>query len=91
MLGMRGSASLPQPGAGFDQLIADAAFFEAPIGSQDRHDENLRASTPPPYLGLIDHGYAFARPGDYHNAYPTAGFFQRLRYGSAVSRRLTVR
>ena len=60
VLGMGGSASLPQPGAGFDQLIADAAFFDALIGAQDRHDENLRAATPPPSLGLIDHGYAFA-------------------------------
>jgi hypothetical protein len=79
-LGMGGVAALPEPGEGFDRLISDAAFFDALIGSQDRHDQNLRAARPP-QLGLIDHGYAFARPGDYHNAYPTAGFFLQLRFG----------
>ncbi|MGO9760419.1 MAG: hypothetical protein ACLP1Q_04045 [Solirubrobacteraceae bacterium] len=80
ILGMGGSALLPEPGTGFDRLISDAAFFDALIGAQDRHDQNLRAQTPP-RLGLIDHGYAFARPGDPHNAYPTAGFFLRMRFG----------
>jgi hypothetical protein len=80
ILGMGGSAHLPEPGVGFDRLISDAAFFDALIASQDRHDENLRAA-PGPSLGLIDHGYSFARPRDYHNRYATAGFFQRLRYG----------
>jgi hypothetical protein len=81
LLGMAGSASLPEPGTGFEQLISDAAFFDALIGAQDRHDQNLRATAMPPSLGLIDHGYAFARPGDRHNTFPTAGFFQRLRCG----------
>jgi hypothetical protein len=80
ILGMGGSALLPQPGVGFDELIADAAFFDALIGAQDRHDQNLRAEAPP-RLGLIDHGYAFARPGDLHNSYETAGFFLRIRFG----------
>jgi hypothetical protein len=80
VLGMVGSASLPEPGAGFEELVSDAAFFDSLIGAQDRHDENLRAALGPS-LGLIDHGYAFARPGDTHNSFPTAGFFQRLRYG----------
>jgi len=80
VFGIGGSAALPQPGVGFDQLIADAAFFDALIGAQDRHDENLRAG-PTPSLGLIDHGFAFARRGDPHNPYETAGFFQRLRWG----------
>jgi hypothetical protein len=78
--GMGGSATLPEPGTGFDRLIADAAFFDALIGAQDRHDENLRADLPPS-LGLIDHGFAFARHGDPHNPYATAGFFLRLRCG----------
>ncbi len=78
--GMGGSAALPEPGAGFDQLISDAAFFDALIGAQDRHDENLRAETPP-RLGLIDHGYTFARPNDWHNSYQTAGFFLKMRFG----------
>jgi hypothetical protein len=80
ILGMGGSAELPEPGVGFDQLISDAAFFDALIGSQDRHDQNLRAEAPP-RLGLIDHGYAFARPDDLHNSYETAGFFLRMRFG----------
>lgn len=80
VLGMGGSATLPEPGDGFDRLVSDAAFFDALIGAQDRHHENLRAGLPPS-LGLIDHGYAFARPGDQHNPYPTAGFFLRLRCG----------
>lgn len=80
VLGMGGSAMLPEPGTGFDQLISDAAFFDALIGSQDRHDQNLRASIPP-QLGLIDHGYAFARNGDLHNPFETAGFFLKLRFG----------
>lgn len=80
LLGKGGSALLPEPGTGFDQLISDAAFFDALIGSQDRHDQNLRAD-PTPQLGLIDHGYAFARQGDLHNSYETAGFFLRLRFG----------
>lgn len=83
LLGMGGSAGMPQPGDGFDQLVSDAAFFDALIGAQDRHHQNLRAGLPPS-LGLIDHGFAFARPGDFHNTYPTAGFFQRLRWGQRV-------
>jgi hypothetical protein len=79
-LGMSGAGVLPEPGNGFDQLISDAAFFDALIGCQDRHDQNLHAELPA-RLGLIDHGYAFARPGDHHNAYPTAGFFLRMRFG----------
>ena len=80
IFGMGGAPGVPEPGVGFDQLVSDAAFFDALIGSQDRHDGNLRSSRAPS-LGLIDHGFAFARPGDYHNSYPTAGFFQRLRFG----------
>jgi hypothetical protein len=81
ILGMSGSASLPEPGVGFDRLISDAAFFDALIGAQDRHDENLRAGLPA-RLALIDHGYAFTRPADPHNTYETAGFFLRLRFGT---------
>jgi hypothetical protein len=89
VLGLPGAAGLAPPGRGFDQLISDAAFFDALIGAQDRHHENLRSDpAPPPLLGLIDHGYAFARPGDLHNAYDTAGFFIKLRRGVRSFRRL---
>jgi hypothetical protein len=80
ILGMGGYASLPQPGVGFDRLISDAAFFDAVIGAQDRHDHNLRAEMPP-RLALIDHGYAFARTGDWHNPYEAAGLFLKIRFG----------
>lgn len=43
----------------------DAAFFDAFIGQQDRHQGNyLRAGD---RLTLIDHGYSFGRPGDMLN------------------------
>lgn len=43
----------------------DAAFFDALIGQQDRHYGNwLMAGD---RLTLIDHGYAFAKPGNYCN------------------------
>lgn len=48
------------------QLDQAAAFFDALIGQQDRHPGNcLRNGVQG--LGLIDHGYAFARPGDHCN------------------------
>jgi hypothetical protein len=78
-LGVGADAGLRPPGAGFDQSISDGAFFDAVIGHQDRHDLNLRCDAAPPRLFLIDHGYSFARPGDIHNPYRTAGFFGRMR------------
>jgi hypothetical protein len=80
-LGAGGRAEIPVPGTGFDGLVSDAAFFDALIGAQDRHDQNLRARAKPCTLRLIDHGYSFAKPGDFHNNFPTAGFFLRLRFG----------
>lgn len=44
ILGMGGSALLPQPGVGFDQLIADAAFFDALIGTGPPRPEPSRGS-----------------------------------------------
>ena len=67
LLGVGQDMSMPEPGAGFDQLVSNAAFFDALVGHQDRHDQNLRSDAAPPALFLIDHGYSFARPGDYHN------------------------
>lgn len=62
ILGRGGRPLLPQPGDGFDELASDAAFFDALIGAQDRHHENLRATAPPPTLAMIDRGFAFAMP-----------------------------
>jgi hypothetical protein len=44
-----------------------AAFFDALIAQQDRHDGNWRWDAT--RLTLIDHGYAFALPGDIPNHY----------------------
>jgi hypothetical protein len=41
-----------------------AGFFDALIGNQDRNARNFRYDTTNKRLGLIDHGFAFARPGD---------------------------
>lgn len=68
--GELGSLGLERPGrTGADYEEApewrDAAFFDALIGQQDRHRGNfLMAGS---RLTLIDHGYCFARPGDYEN------------------------
>jgi hypothetical protein len=42
-----------------------AGFWDALVAQQDRHAGNLRYR--PGTLGLIDHGFAFARPGDHLN------------------------
>jgi hypothetical protein len=42
-----------------------AAFFDALVAQQDRHAGNWRWDGE--RLALIDHGYAFARPGDILN------------------------
>ncbi len=41
------------------------AFFDSLIGQQDRHPGNYLVSGD--RIALIDHGYTFARPGDYRN------------------------
>jgi hypothetical protein len=49
-----------------DQSLA-AAFFDSLIGQQDRHLGNFRWDAGTNHLGLIDHGFAFALPGDEFN------------------------
>jgi len=44
-----------------------AAFFDSLIAQQDRHAGNYRWDGNAEKLGLIDHGFAFARPGQYVN------------------------
>lgn len=60
------------------QVMA-AAFFDALIGNQDRHLMNYRYDSTTRRLGLIDHGFAFARPGDFMNG--SAFLAARLRVG----------
>jgi hypothetical protein len=43
----------------------EAAFFDCLIGQQDRHPGNFLVAGD--RISLIDHGYTFARPGDYRN------------------------
>lgn len=50
-----------------DQAWA-AAFFDALVGQQDRHESNLLWSPTLDGLGLHDNGYTFARPGDHRNS-----------------------
>jgi hypothetical protein len=58
-----------------------AAFFDALIGQQDRHDANLRWDDDAGQLRLIDHGFAFKRADDILNNGVILGW--RLRRASA--------
>ena len=48
-------------------LAKAVGFFDALIAQQDRHLGNMRWDSGSQRLGLFDHGYAFAVPGDYFN------------------------
>ncbi len=69
--GELGSFALARPGK--DMVMApwstgewrESAFFDSLIGQQDRHPGNYLVSGD--RIALIDHGYTFARPGDYKN------------------------
>lgn len=61
-----------------------AGFWDALIGHQDRHMAQFRYDRVARTLGLIDHGYAFARTGDRLNASEMLTF-RRLRCGAAVA------
>jgi len=70
-----GSLASEQPGRSADPAPLDdpgltdpAAFFDALIAQQDRHIAQYRWDAAARRLGLIDHGFAFARPGDPLNA-----------------------
>lgn len=63
----------------------DAAFFDALVGQQDRHHGNYLLAGD--RITLIDHGYAFAREGDYMNW----SNFQTQRFTSAADRDLSSR
>lgn len=70
-----GSLADKQPGKSLDpsplgiQSLNDpAAFFDALIAQQDRHMGQYRWDASSQRLGLIDHGFAFAREHDLLNA-----------------------
>lgn len=46
------------------QQVLSAAFWDALIGQQDRNQQNFRYERSTRSLALIDHGFAFGRPGD---------------------------
>jgi hypothetical protein len=69
-----GSFASEKPGTSLDPtplsipaLTDAAAFFDALIAQQDRHLAQYRWDQEDGLLGLIDHGFAFARPGDPFN------------------------
>jgi hypothetical protein len=74
--GDEGALATWQPGTSPDaQVFAEApeacktaALFDAVIGQQDRNDFNYLWDADEKRLALVDHGYAFARPGDRRNA-----------------------
>lgn len=66
--------------------IAAAAFWDAVVGNQDRNARNFRYDGVRRRLGLIDHGYAFARPGDLLNQ---SSMFLALRHRQPAGSTLT--
>lgn len=82
--GAPGSFALERPGKIREQEPwkspewREAAFFDCLIGQQDRHPANYLVSGD--RITLIDHGFCFARPGDYKNY---SWFMYRRYYGEA--------
>ena len=67
------------------QVMA-AGFWDGLIGNQDRNMRNYRYDADSNSLGLIDHAFAFARPGDPFNASAfLAG--RRLQAGATLAER----
>lgn len=66
-LGVTGVPHAPGPFVAAPEQVAAAAFFDALIAQQDRHSGNYRWEAAAGQLHLIDHGFAFARPGDFLN------------------------
>lgn len=63
-----GLAQLFDPFTAAPDQCRAAAFFDSLIAQQDRHLGNYRWESAEQSLGLIDHGFAFALPGHFHNA-----------------------
>lgn len=72
LAGETGSLALERPGRTGRHDVQttaewrEAAFFDCLLGQQDRHAHNYLVAGD--RITLIDHGYTFARPGDYRNA-----------------------
>jgi hypothetical protein len=62
-----------------ESQVMAAGFWDALIGNQDRNTRNYRYEAGPKRLALIDHGFAFARPGDLMNPNAAAFFAYRRR------------
>jgi hypothetical protein len=67
---------------------APAAFFDSLIAQQDRHAANYRWDDASNHLMLIDHGYAFARPGDVLNVSAFVDWRWRLGREALESREI---
>lgn len=63
-----GEEALKEAFSDAPEQCAAAAFFDALAAQQDRHHGNARWDSDTGRLGLIDHGFCFALPGDYPNA-----------------------
>lgn len=63
-----GNPREPEPFVNAPHQCRTAAFFDALIAQQDRHPGNYRWDPAAGLLGLIDHGFAFATPGELCNA-----------------------
>ena len=65
LLGISGAPNDPAP---FTEALGDpVAFWDALVAQQDRHSQNYRWDAATNRLYLLDHGFSFARPGDYLN------------------------
>jgi hypothetical protein len=58
-----GIARTDEPFEAVPESCSNAAFFDSLIAQQDRHRGNYRWDAATQKLGLIDHGFAFAQPG----------------------------
>jgi hypothetical protein len=68
-----------------ESQVKAAALWDALIGNQDRNGRNFRYDHSSRRLGLIDHGFAFARPGDlFHTS-----LFHAVRKGTPGAQTLT--
>jgi hypothetical protein len=79
---MRGQADTSALLADAAAAAVGAAFWDALIGNQDRNPGNFRYDAATGRLGLIDHGFSFARPGDPINS----AIFHAFRIGQGLAR-----
>lgn len=62
------SQDMPEQVVGWKARMKAAALFDAITGAQDRHGANWLVQKQTGEFRLIDHGFSFARAGDYLNS-----------------------